>query len=110
MPGREGEDPGGFPLLGLPSSSARALRTQPFEVSGPDVADAVEAGVQVGGCLGKRGDVLQVSIVTVHGGTKAHTNQTGRQAWSQWKREQRETPQSDSLQLLEPMDFAPGSV
>ena len=32
---------------------ARALHTQPFEASGLDLVDVVEAGVQVGGCLGK---------------------------------------------------------
>lgn len=35
-----------------------ALHTQPFEVSGSDLADAVEAGVQVSGGLGKRRDAF----------------------------------------------------
>lgn len=41
-----------------PSSLAKALHTQPFEVSSPDTADAVEAGVEVGSCLGKTRDAL----------------------------------------------------
>lgn len=81
----------GFPPPVLPSSCARALHTQPFEVSSSDPADAVEAGIQVSGCLGERRDALQVSIVAVHGGTKAHAYQTGRQAWLSWKAEHRET-------------------
>lgn len=87
----------GFPLTGSPSSSARAPHTQPFEVSGSDLADAVEAGVQVSGCLGKRRDALQVGIVTVHRGTKAHADQTGGQVWPRWKTEQRETLLSPPL-------------
>jgi hypothetical protein len=55
----------------------RVLLTQPFEVSGPDVSDVVEAGIQVGGHLGKRRNVLQVSIITVHRRTEAHTDQAG---------------------------------
>lgn len=46
--------PSAHPLF----SVTRTLHTQPLEVSSPNMADAVEAGVQVSGCLGKRRDVL----------------------------------------------------
>ena len=55
--GGEGGKPG-VPSAAPPSSLAKALHTQPFEVSSPDTADAVEAGVEVGGCLGKTRDAL----------------------------------------------------
>lgn len=67
---------------------SRALHTQSLEVSGPDVADAVEAGVQVGGHPGKRRDALQVDVITVHRGAQAHTDQAGGQAWPRQKTEQ----------------------
>lgn len=53
----QGRGPG-VPSAGWPSSLAKALHTQPFEVSSPDMADAVEAGVEVGGRLGKTRDAL----------------------------------------------------
>ena len=105
-PGGKGKKNPGESLLPPRFSFANTLHTQPFEVSSSDVVDAVEAGVQVGGCLGKRRNVFQVCIITVHGGTKAHAQQTGWQAWCRWKTEQRETTPptpSDSLQPLGPM-------
>lgn len=85
------DGPGAPPCQAHPPSSARALHTQPLEVSSSNPADAVEAGIQVSGCLGERRDVLQVSIITIHRGAKAHADETGGQAWPRWKTEQRET-------------------
>lgn len=98
-PGGKGKKNPGESLLLPRFSFASTLHTQPFEVSSSDVVDAVEAGVQVGGCLGKRRNVFQVCIIAVHGGTKAHAHQTGWQAWCRWKTEQRETTPPNPVRL-----------
>lgn len=65
--------------LALPSPQ----RTQPREIAGLDGADAVEAGVEVGGLWWQRWDVLQVGVVAVDGGADAQAELAAGQGWGQ---------------------------
>lgn len=70
-------------LAKLPQGLALPLlqHTQPHEIAGPDGADAVEAGVQVGGVRRQWRDVLQVGVIAVHRGSNAEAGQAAGDAW-----------------------------
>lgn len=70
--------PAQSPALPLPR------RTQPHEIAGPDGADAVEAGVEVGGVRRQQRDALQVGVVAVDRGADAEAEQAAGEPWG-WR-------------------------